>query len=133
MGDAAMTERLAAAKFVSLTTFKRNGDGVATPMWVGRDGDQLLIWTPADSWKVKRVRRDPRVRLVPCNRTGKTEPGAVPADGTAVVVDDAAEVAAVADNLKRKYGMAFRVITAIEALVKRGRQTRVALRISLTG
>ena len=63
--------RLGDEKFVSLTTFKRSGDAAASPMWIVRDGNQLLAWTPADAWKVKRIRRDPRVTLRPCGRTGK--------------------------------------------------------------
>ena len=62
---------LAAEKFVSLTTFKRNGDAVAGPMWIASDDGGLVMWTHADSWKVKRVRRDPRVTLVPCRQRGR--------------------------------------------------------------
>ncbi len=64
------------SKFVSLKTFKKNGDAVAGPMWITRDGNDLAVWTPADSWKVKRVRRDSRVELVPCGRTGAVDDGA---------------------------------------------------------
>ena len=73
---------LAAQKFVSLTTYKKHGDAVATPMWVGRDGDHLFVWTPADSAKIKRVRNDPRVTLVPCGRFGKPNNDAEPVAGT---------------------------------------------------
>ena len=55
-------------KFVSLTTFKKDGGAVATPMWIGRDGDHVFVWTPADSWKAKRAKNNPRVTLVPCSR-----------------------------------------------------------------
>jgi len=65
------TTTLSEQRFVSLTTFKRNGEGVSAPMWIGRDGADLFIWTPADSWKVKRVRNDPRVQLAPSSRSGK--------------------------------------------------------------
>jgi hypothetical protein len=44
-----ITTRRCAEKFVSLTTFKKDGATVATPMWIGRDGDHLFVWTPADS------------------------------------------------------------------------------------
>jgi uncharacterized protein len=64
-----MSERIAPhlgdEKFVSLTTFKRYGDAIASPMWIVRDGEQLSVWTPADASKVKRVRRDPRVTPTP--------------------------------------------------------------------
>ena len=50
---------LGAEKFVSLTTFKKDGAAVAAPMWIGRDGDHLFFWTPVDSWKAKRAKNNP--------------------------------------------------------------------------
>ncbi len=70
-----VTAQLGDEKFVSLTTFKRDGNPVASPMWIVRDGPQLWLWTPANASKVKRVRRDPRVTLTPCGRTGKVRAG----------------------------------------------------------
>ena len=123
---------LAAAKFVSLTTFKKNGDAVAAPMWIGRDGDGLFVWTPADSWKVKRVRNDPRVTLVQCSRFGKPDDGAHPVEGTAQVVTDAATVERLTQVIRRKYGLEFWVVTFIERLAARGRRTpRYILRITV--
>ena len=120
-----------AERFVSLTTFRKNGQGVPTQVWVVRDGDALVVWTPADSYKVKRVRHDPRVELVPCNRQGTPKPGGVPVAGTAEVIDDPAAVQRIAGLLKAKYGLEFRVITTIERIVARGRRPRVLLRITL--
>lgn len=122
-------------KFVSLTTFKRNGEPVASAMWIVGDGDQLWAWTPADAWKVKRIRRDPRVTLAPCGRTGKVSPGHPVVDATAEVRTDAHEVARVESLIKRKYGVEFRLVTLIEAIAARGRKPRFALRItpSLSG
>ena len=74
--------------FVSLTTFRRNGEGVATPVWVARDGDALIVLTPAESHKVGRIRRDPHVRLAPSTRTGKLRTGGPLVDGTAAVITD---------------------------------------------
>ncbi len=87
---------LGAEKFVSLTTFKKDGSAVATPMWIGRDGDHLFFWTPVDSWKAKRARNNPRVALAPCSRSGKVRDGAHPVDGVADVITDAATVQRVA-------------------------------------
>ena len=121
---------LAGEKFVSLTTFKRNGDGVAAPVWIVADGDLLVVWTPADSWKVKRVRREPRVSLVPCGRTGKVGEGVTAVEGTAAVVEDQAAVSSAEAALKRKYGLEYRIVTLIERIAARGRKPRVVLRIS---
>jgi PPOX class probable F420-dependent enzyme len=121
---------LGSQKFVSLTTFKRNGDAVASPMWLVGDAGQLWVWTPADAWKVKRIRRDPRVTLTPCGRTGKLQAGQPVVDGTAEVITDPQDVARVESLIKSKYGLEFRLVTLIEAIAARGRKPRYALRIT---
>lgn len=40
------------AKYVSLTTFRKDGTPVATPLWAALDGDRLVLWTRTESWKV---------------------------------------------------------------------------------
>ena len=65
-------------QFLSLTTFRRSGERVSTPMWVGRDGDALLMFTPQASGKVKRLRNSPRVELRPCSRFGRVKDGVEP-------------------------------------------------------
>jgi uncharacterized protein len=123
---------LAAQKFVSLTTYKKNGDAVATPMWVGRDGDHLFVWTPADSVKTKRVRNDPRVTLVPCGRFGKPNNDAEPVAGTAEVITEPATVRRLAEVIRHKYGLEYWVVTLIERLAARGEKPRAILRIALS-
>jgi uncharacterized protein len=127
-----ITARLGAEKFVSLTTFKRNGDAAASPMWIVGDGDQLLAWTPADAWKVKRIRRDPRVTLTPCGRTGKVRNEQPVLAGTAEVITDSDEVVRVESIIKRKYGLEYRIVTLVETIAARGRKPRVVLRITPT-
>lgn len=123
---------LAAQKFVSLTTYKKNGDALATPMWVGRDGDHLFVWTPADSAKIKRVRNDPRVTLVPCGRFGKPNNDAEPVAGTAEVITEPATVRRLAEVIRHKYGLEYWVVTLIERLAARGEKPRAILRIALS-
>ena len=126
----ALATRLSGEKFVSLTTYKRSGEAVATPMWIVRDGARLSAWTPADSWKVKRARRDPRVTLRACGRTGRVDAGEPVLEGTAEVVTDPVEVSRVENLVRQKYGLEFRVMTLIETIAARGRKSRVLLRIS---
>lgn len=124
-------QALAAEKFVSLTTYKKDGAAVATPMWIGRDGDHLFCWTPADSWKAKRVRNDPRVALVPCSRGGKVPEGATSVGGLAEVITDPATVQRLAGVIRRKYGFEFVVVTFIERILARGSKPRSIVRIAL--
>ncbi len=118
---------MADEQFVSLTTFRRSGAPVATPVWVARDGDALVVTTPAESGKVKRLRRDPHVELRPCNRRGTVPDGAAVAGGVAeVVAPDDRSVAA----LKQKYGLQYRLVSTLERLFARGGRERVILRIT---
>ena len=105
---------LGAEKFVSLTTFKKDGSAVATPMWIGRDGDHVFFWTPADSWKAKRAKNNPEVIMAPCSRGGKVRPGAVQVHGVAEVITDPATVKRLAGVIRRKYGVEFFIVTFIE-------------------
>lgn len=84
--DATLDE-LADEKFVSLTTFRKNGVGVPTPVWVGRDGDALVVTTPVGSGKVKRLRRNPTVELRPCSRRGTVEDDAPTVIAVAEIVE----------------------------------------------
>jgi uncharacterized protein len=129
MSDAVSS--LADEKFVSLTTWKKNGEKVASAMWLARDGDTLVMWTPADSWKVKRLRRDNRVELTPCGRTGKVNDGAETSYGSAVVDADPAKTARVKELIKAKYGFEFHVITLIERIIARGSKDRVVVRVTV--
>jgi len=57
-------------KYISLETFKKNGEGVKTPVWFVLHKDAFYVYTEADSWKVKRIRNNPRVRVAICNMRG---------------------------------------------------------------
>src|SRR5271170_8174322 len=58
-------------KYISLTTFRKNGAGVPTPVWFGEDGDRLYVMTRSDMGKTKRIRNNPQVRVAPCTIRGK--------------------------------------------------------------
>ena len=66
MDDRTLDE-LGAGKYLLVTSYRKNGTPVATPVWVVRDGDALGVWTPADSWKVKRIRNRADVLVGPCD------------------------------------------------------------------
>jgi PPOX class probable F420-dependent enzyme len=90
---------LASERYISLTTFKRDGTPVSTPVWVVSDDHRrLLVWSAASTWKVRRIRRDPNVLVAPASFRGK-ERGARRA-ATARLVDDPG----VDELLRRKYG-----------------------------
>jgi PPOX class probable F420-dependent enzyme len=57
-------------KYISLETFKKNGQGVKTPVWFVLHENAFYVYTEADSWKVRRIRNNPRVRVAVCNIRG---------------------------------------------------------------
>ena len=67
----AIPPAIAGQKYISLTTFRKNGVGVSTPVWFGEDGDKLYVMTRSDMGKAKRIRNNPRVRVAPCTIRGK--------------------------------------------------------------
>ena len=58
-------------KYICLTTFRKNGVGVSTPVWFGEDAGKLYVMTRSDSGKYKRLRNNPQVRIAPCTMRGK--------------------------------------------------------------
>lgn len=103
-----MTDKLQAfenQQFLTLETFRQNGQGVKTPVWFARDGDAIRVWTESGSGKAKRIRRDGRVRIAPS--TGAGQPIAEWVDAHAVADDSPEALSHVVKLLKKKYGMAF--------------------------
>ena len=120
---------LGGERFVSLTTFRRTGRPVATAVWVAADGDDLVVLTPQDSGKVKRLRNSGQVELRPCSRTGQVAAGAPTVAGHAEVLDDEASTLRVTDLVRRKYGAEYHVTMFVERVLARGQKPRVGLRI----
>ena len=63
-------------KYINLETFRKNGQGVRTPVWFAGEPEQgvpekLYAYSTADSGKAKRIRNNPRVRVAPCDVRGK--------------------------------------------------------------
>jgi PPOX class probable F420-dependent enzyme len=58
-------------KYISLTTFRKTGRAVPTPVWFGEDNGKLYVMSRSDSGKSKRVRNNPQVRVAPCTMRGK--------------------------------------------------------------
>src|SRR5438309_9695557 len=58
-------------KHISLTTFRKTGIGVPTPVWFGEENDKLYVMTRSDMGKFKRIRNNPQVKIAPCTIRGK--------------------------------------------------------------
>ena len=93
---------LARARYVNLETFRENGAGVQTPVWAAPDGDELVIFTNGDSYKVKRLRRNSKIRIAECGVRGALK--GPWHEGTGRIVDDEAGKQSVVRALHQKYG-----------------------------
>ncbi|WP_189936233.1 PPOX class F420-dependent oxidoreductase [Streptomyces aurantiogriseus] len=125
--DATALDTLAAGKYLLITSYRKNGTPVATPVWVVRDGDTLGVWTAADSWKVKRIRARGDVLVGPCDLRGRPTGKQIPA--TAEICDPET-TARYRTLIARKYGLTGR-LTLLGSRLRRGLDGTVGIRVTL--
>ena len=82
-------DEFGSSRCVSLTTYRQDGTGVATPVWHAEHGGELFIATSPESWKVKRIRNDNRVVVTVCDARGRIAECAPSIAGKARVLDSA--------------------------------------------
>ena len=75
-------------KYISLTTFRKTGDGVSTPVWFGEENGRLYVMTRSDMGKTKRIRNNPQVRIAPCTIRGKVTGPRFPATARLLPPED---------------------------------------------
>lgn len=123
------TTALGEHRYVQLTTFRRTGAPVPSPVWIAPDGDDLLVVTVDETGKTKRLAHTARVELRPCDVRGNVADGAPTYAATATVHRDRASVARVKRALGAKYGWWYRALTVVEPVLDRlpGRTPRAAI------
>lgn len=131
MANTQTLETLGRAKYVRLTTFRKDGTPVPTPVWLVRDGDHLLVISSTGTGKVKRLRHTPRVLVAPCDGRGRVKPGVADVEGTAELVTDPAEVTRLVGLLQQRYGFAYRAITFVQRLRGHDLSSGAQIRISV--
>jgi uncharacterized protein len=97
-----VVDEIGRSQYVSLTTYRKDGTAVATPVWHALDVGELFIISDADAWKVKRIRNNSQVVVTVCSIRGRVAPGAPSAQGTARLLDEP-ETAAARNLIARKY------------------------------
>jgi len=90
-------------KYISLTTFRKSGAGVATPVWFGEEDGKLYVMTRSDMGKAKRIRNNPQVRVAPCTIRGKVTGAEFSATARILPPGDHKRAR---DAINRKYWMA---------------------------
>jgi len=107
-------------KYLSLQTFRKNGTPVDTPVWFAQDGEVFYVYSLANAGKVKRIRNNPRVKVIPCDMRGNTKGEWV--DANARIVDEP-EAERAHKLLNKKYGLAKRIGGLYSKLLNRERTT----------
>jgi hypothetical protein len=95
-------DHLANHRYMNLTTYRKNGDAVTTPVWFAQVNDRLYVFTSPDSGKVKRLRHTQRVQVAPCTSNGK--PLGESVEAQARLLMDAGERKLANAALDHKYG-----------------------------
>jgi len=89
-------------QFLNLETYRANGQGVPTPVWFVEEDNVLFVRTGINSGKVKRIRNNPQVRIVPCKAQG--EPMGEWISAQAQLVDEA-QAERVSELMIKKYNL----------------------------
>ena len=116
-------------EFLSLETYRKNGETIKSPMWFAQDNDALYLWTMADTSKVKRIRNNPHVNIAPCKRMGAVTGEWMTAHAT--IDDSPIVVAQVEAMLLKKIGLFFRIFRFIDAIRDRQKNSyRICIKLT---
>lgn len=114
---AAGFEALRGSRHINLTTFRKDGSSVSTPLWFSEVGGRLYAYTGSNTGKVKRIRNDGRALVGPCNIRGRL---LGPETAGVVRLLPSGESSVAESSLNRKYGLQKRVFEPIQRLIGRG-------------
>ena len=117
------------AKYFNLRSFKKDGKPVDTPVWFAKLGERYVVFTDGTSYKVKRIRRNPKVEIARCDVRGKLL-GPWQAASCRVVEDEPQQIADAYAALNAKYGFMMRFGTVFATLVGRVGRRKI-LEVSL--
>lgn len=88
--------------YANLTTFRKSGVAVETPVWFAEENGKLYVMTMVAAGKTKRIRNNPRVSLAPCTQSGKALGPAVEAVARILPPEEEQHAR---QPLDRKYGL----------------------------
>ena len=104
-------------RYLSITTFKRDGTGVATPVWFVSDGTRLFAFTDLHSAKVRRIHNNPRVLVASCWVNGRLR--REPVAARAEVLTATSDLERIQELLLERYKFSYRVVMLFYRLGRR--------------
>ena len=104
-------DAILSAQYVALTTYRRDGTPVTTPVWAAAEGTSLYLFSNATAGKVKRLRNSSRATVAPCTATGTITGAQLPAEAFNLANDQMPKVWRL---LTKKYGIPARLFMAYD-------------------
>jgi len=115
-------EQFIEQKYINLETYKKDGTPIRTPVWFVIDNDLIYVITMESTGKVKRLKNNQEVRIVPCSFKGKPKNGWVKAKAEKITGEEADKAIKLR---KKKYGMSGRLVS----LFRKGNLTVYSIKL----
>ena len=115
-------EQFIEQKYINLETYKNDGTPIRTPVWFVIDNDLIYVITMESTGKVKRLKNNQEVRIVPCSFKGKPKNGWVKAKAEKITGEEADKAIKLR---KKKYGMSGRLVS----LFRKGNLTVYSIKL----
>jgi len=119
--------KLATSTYIALETYRKNGQGVITPVWVTAEDDKLFVWTRGSTGKVKRIRSNAKVKL--CESDGRGKPHSDWAEARARLLTQPEELEKQQKRMASKYGFQYRVLSFMGRL-SRNKDSNIVIELS---
>jgi PPOX class probable F420-dependent enzyme len=113
-------------QYLSIESFRKDGRGVRTPVWFAEGDGVYYVYTLADSYKIKRIRNNPRIRIAPCDARGGVKGEWI--EATATILDENGERRA-HELLNAKYGLIKRAMDVISKL-RQNKRAAIAIKVN---
>ena len=112
---------------ISIKTFRKNGTSAATPVWFVEENDKFYICTGGATFKVKRIRSDPKVQMAASESSGNLRGEYFEGKARILAID---EVDHIYKLFRKKYSM-FRMWNFFANLGKKEEKKHIYLEIAL--
>jgi uncharacterized protein len=124
--SASSLKQFADARNIVLESFKKNGQAKGTVVWLTVDNGMVYVRTYPKSWKAKRIRKNPHVRIIPSDGRGKTS--GTWADGNAHFVEGE-EATRILKIIRKKYGFVGALVHLLNVLRGQGAVAVISIRL----
>ncbi len=113
---------LSGHKYINLETYKKSGQAVRTPVWFVISDEQIFVLTSQNTGKIKRIRNNPTVKIMPCGIRGDSKGEWV--EGLARIATES-EMQNIIKLRYKKYGFRAKII----GLFKKDNLAGIAIKI----